>query len=114
MSSFAEHLVRAAQRGIEVTVITNDHPPVALRLQWHQTITSMNARVRTRAAGYELFVRDCDGDFSTWSVKRHGLLIAKGTEGWAPGEFYHCDAACLAAEKATFEDARRRIAAVRQ
>lgn len=111
--NFLEILGQAAARGVQVTVITNDHPPVALRLRWAQTITSMDARLRFRAAGYDLFVQDCDGDFSNWSVKRHGQLIAHGEKGYERDALYHCDAACLAAEEALFKDVRDRVAAIK-
>ena len=95
MIDLPELLVRTAQRGVEVTIFTNAHPAVQLRLRWQQTVSNMDAQVRSRAAGYDLYVRDCDGDFSTWRVRRHGLLVAEGTENY--GDLYHCDAACLAA-----------------
>ena len=112
MSDLFEALADAAARGVDVTVITNHHPPAPLKLKWHQTITNMDARVRARAAGYELFVQDCDGDFSHWSVKRNGEVIATG-KSWEWEPYYHCDACCLAAEEAVFADARRRLATLR-
>lgn len=102
----------AAARGVEVTVITNHREPCPLTLKWATWETRDSGWAAYRGAGYVLRVRDCDGEFSDWSLKRHGKVIAEGqTSGSTP--YYHCDAACLAAEAALRAEVRPRLAALR-
>lgn len=112
MKHLIDMLAPAAARGVEVTIVTNEHPPAPLTLLWAQKITSCYALLTYKAAGYELEVMDCDGDRSTWQVKRHGKLIASGSrDSWKP--YYHCDQACLAAEEALRLHVRARVAELR-
>lgn len=107
-----EELSKAAARGVEVTIITNQHTPAPLTLKWAQVVKNWGAIVTFQGAGYELTVIDCDGDYSTWTLYRHGKLIVEGTiNSYEP--YYHCDAACLAAEEALRLHARARLAELR-
>jgi hypothetical protein len=93
-----EELSKAAARGVEVVIVTNDHPEAPLTLKWQQVVKRDHALVTFKGAGYVLTVIDCDGDASVWSVKHRGVLLAEGQiDSWKP--YYHCDQACLAAEK---------------
>lgn len=112
MSSIIDALAEAAARGVEVTVVTNYHAPVELTLQWRFWATRDSGCGEYRAAGYDLVVRDCDGDMSWWELRRGRTVIAKGsTYDWKP--FYHFDACCLAAEAALRAEVRRRVAELR-
>lgn len=107
-----EELAKAAARGVEVTIVTNEHPPSPLTLPWAQVVKNWGAVVTYAAAGYALEVMDCDGDFSTWQIKRHGKLIVSG-ESHTYRPYYHCDQACLAAEEALRLHSRARVAELR-
>lgn len=109
-------LLEAASRGVQVTIITNgseNAPPLSLK--WSYQDHSYAPTATFRGAGYDLFVMDCDGDFSDWSLRR-GIgrsrknIIAKGSIGYNDSDYYHFDAAMLAAEAALREDVRKRIA----
>jgi hypothetical protein len=110
--SIFDDLAVAAARGVEVTVLTGHHEPVELRLPWRFWETRDSGCGEYRAAGYDLVVRDCDGDGSWWELRRGRLVIAKGASyDWKP--FYHFDACCLAAEAALFAAVRARLANLR-
>ncbi len=112
MIDIMKHLEAAAARGVEVTVVTNHHQPVKLTLPWRFSETRDTGLGDYRAAGYDLVVRDCDGDASWWELRRGRTVIAKGgSSDWKP--FYHFDACCLAAETALRDDVRRRLAILR-
>jgi hypothetical protein len=109
MNDIIEVLAKAAERGVEVTIVTNHHEPVELTLRWRFWETRDTGCGDYRAAGYDLVVRDCDGDGSWWELRRGRTVIAEGSSyDWKP--FYHFDACCLAAETALRSEVRRRKA----
>ena len=48
------------------------------KLPWVYTEHWSGTTARYRAAGYDLYVRDYDGDSTGWEVSRHGVKIASG------------------------------------
>jgi hypothetical protein len=107
MIDILEVFSEAAARGVEVTIITSHHEPVQLTLPWRFWETRDSGWGEYRAAGYDLVVRDCDGDSSWWELRRGRTVIAKGSShDWKP--FYHFDACCVAAEGALRSEVRRR------
>lgn len=106
-TSLMDSLATAAARGVEVTIITNaERDPVKLARKWTFKETAYGDRGEFRGAGYFLTAQDCDGDFSTWRLERHGARITGGeTHGHEP--VYHFDAALLAAEAALAEELAR-------
>ena len=108
-NALMDALAIAAARGIEVTVITNDSEPPPLRFKWNFRETSCTAIGRYRAAGYDLVVQDCDGDWSWWELRRGRDVLAKGeAHEWEP--YYHFDACLMASEAALMAEVRRRLA----
>lgn len=92
-------LNEAAERGVEVKVITNARPVAPTKLNWRFWETNMAGYGEFKGAGYKVWVIDCDGDYSEWTISRHGELIAEGRTGFDDsGDYYHFDAACLDAE----------------
>lgn len=66
-----------------------------------------------RAAGYDVFVIDEDGDGSRWTLKRGKVVIAEGgTYECVP--LYHFDACLVQAEARLREQVRNRVAELRQ
>ena len=61
------------------------------KLKWRYEEHWSGEMARFDAAGYSLFVRDCDGDSSWWNLKHHGKVIAEG-ESWGlvPNHFFVC------------------------
>lgn len=111
MQTIMETLTEAAARGVEVTIITNDHPAPTLTLKWEFKAYRDSATGKFQGAGYKLYVIDCDGDGSEWSVERGGQIIAEGgTYDCDP--YYHFDACLIAAEAALRSDVRKRLAAL--
>lgn len=111
MNNLMNMLAEAAARGVDVTLVTNHREPPPITLKWRFWETNDSGWGEFRGAGYLLKVRDCDGDFSTWYVKRGRDEIASGEMGgYRP---YHFDAALLAAEAAFRADVRARIARLR-
>ncbi len=107
-----EELSKAAARGVEVTILTNDHPPIALTLKWEFKDFNWGATGHFRGAGYDLHVVDEDGDSSWWVLKRGKTVIAKGgTHDWKP--YYHFDQCLLDAEAALRAEVARRRAELR-
>ena len=74
------------------------------KLPWVYTEHWSGTTARYRAAGFDLYVRDYDGDSAGWRVSRHGCVIAEGD----CREFYP---ALAEAEKAMRLHAGRLIAA---
>lgn len=91
-------LSEAAQRGVDVTIFTNDREPPPTKLKWRFWETSCAGYGEFKGAGYVVTVMDCDGDASQWWIKRRGELIAEGESVHDGGDFYHFDAALLDAE----------------
>jgi hypothetical protein len=102
-------LAPAAARGVDVTIVTNSREVPALTLKWRFWETRDSGLGEFVGAGYKLFVQDCDGDGSRWTLERQGKVIAKG-ESYAWEPHYHFDACCLAAEAALRAEVRRRKA----
>lgn len=97
--SIAAQLAAAAERGVDVKIITNAHPVAPTKLNWRFWETNMAGYGEFKGAGYWVFVIDCDGDDSAWYISRHGENIAEGRVGFDDsGDYYHFDAACLDAE----------------
>jgi hypothetical protein len=65
-------------------------------LPWVYTEHWSGTTARYRAAGYNLYVRDYDGDDAGWEVSRHGVKIASGY----CREFYPALAECEKAMRA--------------
>jgi hypothetical protein len=87
--------------------------PVSLTLRWLFREHRDGETARFRAAGYELYVIDMDGDGSEWSLKRGKAILAQGgTHKCVP--LYHFDACLVAAEAALREVTRDRIADLRK
>jgi hypothetical protein len=107
-----ELLASAAARGVEVTIITNGHHPPPLTLPWRFKETRDTGLGDYRGAGYDLVVRDCDGDMSWWELRRGRTVIAKGST-YDCRPYYHFDACLLAAEAALRADVRRRLEELR-
>lgn len=107
MSDLLQALNEAAARGVEVTIITNDHDPLPTRLKWQHEHFWWGARSKTRACGFEVVVTDLDGDTSEWVVRRGGKEIASGG-GHDCSEGYHFDLAMMQAEAALFAEVGRR------
>ena len=98
----------AIARGVEVTIITNDHPVPELRFKWRFQDHRDGAIGTFTAAGMKAKVVDCDGDSSYWELTSNRIVIAEG-EVWDCSPFYHFDACLLAAENAMMVEARRRL-----
>lgn len=108
-----EMLASAAARGVEVVILTNDHPVPPLRLKWTHEEFWWGAKSRTRAAGFHLVVIDRDGDSSEWVLRRDGVVLAHGeTHECRP--YYHFDNCMVAGEAALIEHARLRKAGVQR
>jgi len=104
-----EALSSAAQRGVEVTILTNDREAPSLRFRW-QFKEYRDCAVGTfKAAGFTARVIDLDGDASEWTLRRGKALIADGST-YDCSPFYHFDACLLAAEAALLAAARERLA----
>lgn len=118
MANLIETLSEAAARGAQVTIITNggyDAPP--LTLKWTYQDHSYAPSARFRGAGYDLWVMDCDGDFSEWTLrkgptKNRKYIIAEGQVS-THDPYYHFDAAMLAAEAALRSEVRKRISSLK-
>jgi hypothetical protein len=94
-----DQLQEATARGVKVVVITNDYPAPALTLRWVFKEYWWGATGKFRAAGYDLYVIDKDGDASEWTLTRDKTVLAEGgTHECDP--LYHFDACLLAAEAA--------------
>jgi hypothetical protein len=112
MNSLIDILASAADRGVEVTVITNHREPVELTLRWRFWETRDSGCGEYRAAGYDLIVRDQDGDGSWWELRRGRVVYAHGSSyDFQP--LYHFDACCLAAEAALRAEVAKRKDAIR-
>jgi hypothetical protein len=108
MNLIAE-LSEAVARGVEVTIFVGGGPMPDLHYPWVFTHGRDHGKGKYRAAGYDLVVIDYDGDQSEWEVKRHGAIIARGSD-IGDGDYYHFDACLLAAEAALRADVRQRLA----
>lgn len=105
-------LSEAAARGVAVTVIVNDRPPITQRYKWQHKVYRDCAISTFRAAGLEIRAVDCDGDSSYWTLKRGKAVLAEG-EDWGGGSHYHFDTCLLAAEDALRVEVGMRVAAVK-
>lgn len=111
MADLLEQLAEAAARGVDVTIITNDHPAPSLRFKWTHEQRWWGAVSTFKGAGLSLRVVDRDGDQSEWSLSEGRTIIAEGsTHECDP--YYHFDACLLAAEAALLAEVRRRRAAL--
>lgn len=102
--------------GPAVTILVGYVPdaqsPARAGLKWQFEEHWSGEIARFAGAGFVVRVKDCDGDASRWTVRRHGRLLAEGeNDGWEP---YHFDACLLAAEAALREAVRSRKAELRE
>ncbi len=114
MNGLVQALQSAADRGVQVTIITGpatDPYAAPSRFRWRWRDTAFAADGQFQAAGYDVRVTDCDGDFSCWSIKRAGQLLAQGEAH--DGYPYHCDVCVAAAEAALLHLVRARKADLR-
>ena len=109
MSDLIDTLSEAAARGVEVTIIVNDHPAPVLRYKWQHNEYRDCAVSTFKAAGLEIRAVDQDGDASYWTLKRGKTVLAEG-EIWDWQPYYHFDAALMAAEAALLAEVRARLA----
>jgi hypothetical protein len=82
-------------------------------LKWEFTDHWSGETARFRAAGLDLYVRDYDGDSSSWRMKdiRTGAVLAEGEDwGFNPPNFWKCLADAEAALRA---EVRSRVASRR-
>lgn len=111
MSDVMDALSKAAARGVEVTILVNDHPAPVLRFKWQHNEYRDCAISTYKAAGLEIRTVDQDGDASYWTLKRGKTELAKG-EIWDCQPYYHFDAALMAAEAALLAEVRARLSAL--
>lgn len=112
MADLISILAPAAERGVEVTILTNDHPVPTLRFKWHHEEKWWGAVSTYCAAGFKLRVIDYDGDSSSWALMEGKTVIANGeTHECRP--YYHFDACLLAAEAALQAEVECRVAALK-
>lgn len=109
----SEALIEAAARGVDVTIITNDHPMPQFRFKWQFKEYRDGAIGTFMAAGFKATVFDMDGDASEWTLKRGKVVLAEGST-YECRPFYHFDACVLAAEEALLAAARERRLALRK
>ncbi|TJV51110.1 MAG: hypothetical protein E5Y01_16100 [Mesorhizobium sp.] len=112
MADLVSDLAAAAARGVEVIIITNEHPSPSLRFQWKHEGKWWGAISTFAAAGFELRVIDYDGDSSSWALMEGKTTIAHG-EAHECRPYYHFDACLLAAEEALRSEVSRRIGLLR-
>jgi len=106
-------LAEAAQRGVQVTIITNESPAISLRLHWQFEEKWWGAVGKCVGAGFTARVFDKDGDASEWIVTRGKEVIAEG-ETFECTPYYHFDACLLEAEAALMGAVRERLQAVKK
>lgn len=111
MSDLIDTLSEAAARGVEVTILVNDHPEPVLRYRWQHKEYRDCAVSTFKAAGFEIRAVDQDGDASYWTLKRGKSVLAKG-EIWDCNPYYHFDSALMAAEAALLAEVRARLSVI--